>query len=447
MTGKINVYVVGSGGREAMLGRICRESGLFGDIFVGPGNGGTSEFGTPAIVTPDFPRCKRFISFLKEKSIGLVLSGSENDLVKDLGDIVRMHNIPFFGASSAAARFESSKIRATEFMHANNISHPDHEIFDNASFEKNRAEAVAYAKNQFNAGVAGLVIKADGLAGGKGVFLAHSYDQFVADIDRLKGFGEAGGKFLVEQMLKGVEVSVTAIVGDDGSYRLLPFSQDYKRVGEGDTGDNTGGMGAVTVDLHSGIVDKLGRKVIIPTIDGAERMGIPMRRCAVYFGIMFSGGEPYVLEYNMRFGDPETQAIGLKTKNLALLLLQCARGERWDKVELDNNHYAAIIHAARGYPGDYSKSEELPITGIQEARGLENVMVNIAGTKINDKKELVVKGSRNINVIGSGTTQALALEAARAGSGLIKSDGLFYRSDIGCNLGEIEALNAKYGGS
>src|SRR3989338_296724 len=169
-----NLYLIGCGGREAMLARLLRKSSHIDKLYVGPGNGGTPEFGENISLVPDYPRCEKFISFLKDNEIGLVVSGSETDLVRNLGDIVRMHDIKFVGASGAASIFEGSKIFARAFMMANGIPHPDYVVFDSHNPEMNKIGACAYAQTQFSARIGGLVIKADGLAGGKGVTVART---------------------------------------------------------------------------------------------------------------------------------------------------------------------------------------------------------------------------------------------------------------------------------
>ena len=190
---KTNVYIVGSGGREAMQAWMLKNrSDVIGDVFVGPGNGGTEALGAiRADVTPDLPRCERFIPFLKDNNIGLVLTGSENDLALGLADVVRMHRIPIIGASSAATRFESSKILARQFMAAHNVPRPEYAVFDTEDAEKNRDAAASYGQQMFDDGIAGQVIKADGLCGGKGVKIARNMDEFHAGLDSLSSFSRA----------------------------------------------------------------------------------------------------------------------------------------------------------------------------------------------------------------------------------------------------------------
>lgn len=460
MARKTNVYIVGSGGREAMTAWMLKRSKSVNMTLVGPGNGDTGRFTTNTEVVPDYPSCGNFISFLKEKRIDTVVSGSETDLVKGLGDMVRMHNIGFIGASSAAAKFEGSKIFARDFMAAYKINHPPYEVFATPDFESNKANAIAYAQGHFSGRKDGLVIKADGLCGGKGVTIAHNLEEFEKYVNGLAKFGEAGKKFLVEKMLTGAELSVTACIDDTGhNFFLLPFSQDYKRQGEGDTGENTGGMGAVSVDVPDDLSERIEQEIVEPTLRGARDIHHPLRRCVLYVGLMISPqGKPSVLEYNVRFGDPETQVVLPRIKSdFGEFIHNWAHGDGvFDSSrgaimqgtckipDIDKRHYATVVMAAKGYPGNYKASEGTPISGIEKARSLKDVIVNIAGTRFDPAKGIyTVKGSRNINVIGCGETQEKALERAYEGVDCIKSDGLFYRKDIGCNLGQIRALGGK----
>ena len=441
-----NVCVVGSGGREAEIARTLSQSNDFDRVFVAPGNGGTREYAERMEVTPSYPHPQEFIDHLIEKQVRLVVGGSETDLVQGLGDHVRMNGLKFAGVSQAAARLEGDKAFASQFRKAYQIPQPDFKIFDSGSFQVNRSKAIDFGQSQFKSGVEKLVVKYPGLAGGKGVKITNDLNEFGTALTDLFIYGGDKTGFVVEEFVAGPEVSLTVLVQNSVNYKILSCSQDYKRAGEGDTGLNTGGMGAVTVDLPQSLMRKIDEKIIKPTIWGAEEIGGPIDRGVLYIGLIFdSQGNPSVLEYNMRFGDPETQVIVPRIKSdlgEALCYLASGANVAWD-LEMHTDHFATVVLAAKGYPGDYSASQGKLIQGIEAARKT-GAIVNIAGTTF-DGENYLVKGSRVLNITGQGKTQEEAIAAAYNGVEKITSSGLKYRPDIGCNLPKLDFLRSKYG--
>jgi phosphoribosylamine---glycine ligase len=440
------VLVVGGWGREAFTAEAFDD--IATRVFLSPGNGGTAYFETQpgsgiarATQTPDFPNCNGFVSYLKKEGVELVVTGSESDLVEGLVDIIRGADIPVFGATKKMAELEESKTHARKFTERHGIPGATFQEYESGEFLADRNAAVQAATVHYEDAGTPLVIKADGLCGGKGVTIAHNLVEFIGAVDDLERFKGAGQNFLVEEYLEGVEVSVTILVDGQGNYVMLPAAQDYKPLNDGDTGPMTGSMGSVTIDLPEYIMERITSEVIGPTLTGAETDGNPLTSCAVYFGLMIDEeGTPNLLEYNMRLGDSETQVIGAKTDNFPELLVAAA-GDGGVKPEISEMHYATINMVAEGYgtPGGYATSEGHPITGIDVANEIDGVRVIIAATEYNDG-EFTVKGSRNLNVMGEGRTPEEAIAKAYEGVAAIESEGLYHRTDIGCNLEQIHNL-------
>jgi phosphoribosylamine--glycine ligase len=438
----INTLVVGSGGREATFERLLLESEIISNVIMAPGNGGSQW---REDIKPDYPDCTKFIAYLREKNIGIVVSGSETDLVKGLGDRLREANIPFVGASQAAAMFEGSKVLSAKFRHANGIPQARFQIFEEPTYDANVSAALDYGEMRFDQGAKGLAVKLDGLAGGKGVVVAIGPEEYQKAFAELRKHASANSKIVIEDLLSGPEVSVTVLVQSPDVYKVLSFSQDYKRAFDGDKGLNTGGMGAATIDLPSKLVGEIDRLIIKPTIIGAEKAGRSMRGSILYIGLMITPEGPKVCEYNMRAGDPETQVVFPRyAGDVGRLLYALATGNLETQTAGNRKeHFVTIVMAANGYPEDYKASEGKTIMGIEDARKIEGVWVNVAGTEWIGQYQ-VVKGSRNLNVCASGDIHADALAKAYRGVSRIKSEGLFNRNDIGCHLAEIEALHKRY---
>lgn len=442
---EINILVIGKGGREADMGKGMSESPMGDQVWMAPGNGDSPSYSKTTDVGIDYPHCRKFISFLKEKDIGLVVTGSETDLVKGIADRVRMHGIDCMGMGGGAAEFEGNKAFASDFRDARGIPQPGFEIFDSGDMEKNVEAAKEYGIKRFENGAKGLVPKFAGLAGGKGAIVTRNLQEYMKALKSMPGFVKGGmTSLVVENFEQGVEVSVTVLVQDPSTYKILSYAQDYKPIGEGDIGPNTGGMGAVTLDLSADLSSMIEDQIIRPTIAGAHKIYRPMTGGILYVGLMITpDGKPKVLEYNVRMGDPEGPVIRRRvTSDWAELMYCLARGNLDDATYTTTDaHSALVVMAAKGYPGTYTDSEGALITGIEDARAIPGVTVNIAGTTHKDIWR--VEGSRNIHVIGTAATQLEALKKAYQGVAKIESEGLIYRRDIGCNLEKIAELNAK----
>lgn len=435
-----NIAVLGKGGRESMFTYMLKKSYDVENVYVLPGNGGTQQFAinVPGIKLDGGDGYKEFLNFLNEKSIDSILGGSETDhvlgdLTLSISDVVRLNEFNFFGVSSAAALFEGSKIRARDFMHHQNIPHPEYRAFDNEE------DGIEYARQKFKDGVDGLFIKADGLCGGKGAIKVENEDKVGEVIGSLKPmFKEAGSKYLIEQMLKGPEISATVLTDGD-SYGLFKYTQDYKPVGKGDKGLNTGGMGSVTLKLRESLDKKIRKEIVEPSIDGANKIGRPIKG-VLYIAIMVENNQPYVLEYNVRFGDPECQVFLPILKSDFLEALELTNAVKLHKYKLVNQELeAALVNMASvGYPENYKKSLGREIFGIEEAAKLRNILINHAGTKYEDG-HILTNGSRVLNIIGFGKRLKEAIANAYKGVDKIRveDNALFYRPDIGCNAPKI----------
>jgi phosphoribosylamine--glycine ligase len=418
----MKVLVIGSGGREHALAWKAAQSPEVEQVFVAPGNAGTAREAKMENVAIGVEEIPALIAFAKDNDIGLTIVGPEAPLVIGVVDAFREAGLRIFGPTRAAAELEGSKAFTKDFLARHNIPTADYQNFTEV------APAIAYIKDKG----APIVIKADGLAAGKGVIVAMSIDEAIAAVeDMLSGnaFGEAGSRVVIEEFLDGEEASFICMV--DGTH-ILPMatSQDHKRAGDGDTGPNTGGMGAyspapvVTPEIH----ERIMREVIEPTVRGMAEEGRP------YTGFLYAGlmimadGSPKVIEYNVRFGDPETQPIMMRLKSDLVALCNAAIDQGLDKVsaEWDPRVAIGVVLAAGGYPGDYAKGDE--ITGIPEATADRKVFH--AGTAEKDGK-IVTSGGRVLCVVALGDkvseAQARAYEWVKA----INWKGVYYRKDIG----------------
>jgi phosphoribosylamine--glycine ligase len=416
----MKVLLVGSGGREHALAWKLKQSKKLEHLYIAPGNPGTAAFGTNVdIADTDIAG---LVAFAKSKKIDLAVIGPEDPLAMGAVDAFEAAGIKAFGPSKGAAQLEADKAFAKTIMRANSIPTAESRAF--TSF----ADAKAYIASRDEA----VVVKAAGLAKGKGVFVCDEPSDAILAAERIMVdniFGEAGKTVIVEDKLLGQEASILAFV-DGRSIYVMESAQDHKPIGDGDTGDNTGGMGAyspapiVTDKLMSQIV----REILVPTVDGMNRNDTPYKG-VLYAGLMLTQGGPRVLEFNVRFGDPETQPIMMRMKGDLLDIMLAVCEGRLDKVELDWDKRPAVcvVMASGGYPGAYEKGKV--INGLEEAGKLKDVMVFHAGTA--QKGDAVVThGGRVLGVTALGETIAAAKAKAYEAAALISFDKAYYRRDI-----------------
>ena len=414
----MNVLLIGGGGREHALAWKISQSPLLEKFFAVPGNPGIADF-AECVENISIEDNAALVSFAKEKNIDLVVVGPEAPLVNGLADALNAAGVKVFGPTKEAAQMEGSKIFAKRLMKKYKIPTADFEVFDDVDAAKNFIRD----KNIFP-----IVIKADGLAAGKGVIVAQTLDEALSAVDEMKNFGAAGNKIVVEEFMDGEEASVLALT--DGE-KILPLiaAQDHKRVFDGDKGLNTGGMGAyapanVVDEKISALVEE---KILKPTIAALKAEGIIYRGC-LYAGLMIVNGEPKVVEFNCRFGDPETQVIlPLMESDLLELMNECAAGNLSDKkISWSKNSAVCVILASGGYPKSYKKN--LPIDGISKAKTLGATIFH-AGTKISDGS-LVTSGGRVLGVTTFAPTLREAVEKVYRAVEVIHFDEMHFRRDI-----------------
>ncbi|HEY7884041.1 MAG TPA: phosphoribosylamine--glycine ligase [Cellvibrionaceae bacterium] len=419
----MNVLIIGGGGREHALAWKAAQSPKVDKVFVAPGNAGTAHEPKLANVAIDILDFAALADFAKNNGVGLTIVGPEAPLVEGVVDYFSERNLPCFGPKKGAAQLEGSKAFTKDFLARHNIPSADYQNFTEVE------PALAYLREKG----APIVVKADGLAAGKGVIVAETLAQAEEAVkDMLSGnaFGDAGCRVVIEEFLAGEEASFIVMV--DGK-NVLPMatSQDHKRMGDGDSGPNTGGMGAyspapvVTPEIH----DRIMAEVIYPTVNGMAAEGNDYTGF-LYAGLMISeDGTPKVIEYNCRFGDPETQPIMLRMQSDIVELCQVALAGKLDTASADWDPRAAIgvVLAAGGYPGDYRKGDV--INGLPQAE-TEGEKVFHAGTKLQDGKA-VTNGGRVLCATALGDTVSVAQERAYTLTQKITWDGVFYRNDIG----------------
>ncbi len=423
----MNVLLLGGGGREHAMAWRLSQSPLCKQLFLAPGNAGTSEFGQNLAISPlDFSALKAAVL---EHSIGLVICGPEEPLVRGVQDFFRadadLRSVRFLGPSAEAAQLEGSKAYAKVFMEEQGIPTAAYRSFTAATLE----EGLEY----LNHCQPPIVLKADGLAAGKGVVILNDAGEARTELQSmLEGkFGAASAEVVVEEFLDGIEFSVFVLT-DGESFRVLPVAKDYKRIGVGDTGPNTGGMGSVS---HPPFVDadlmaKVEQRVIKPTLRGIQERGLDYKGF-IFIGLIAVDNDPYVIEYNCRMGDPETQSVMARLKTDFLqLCLQAADAElAAATVEMDVRQAATVVLVSGGYPGPYEQGKV--IVGIDE---VEDSMVFHAGTTRNAAGELVSSGGRVLAITSYGKDFREALHKSYASAKKIHFEGGNYRGDIGFDL-------------
>ncbi|HVW14828.1 MAG TPA: phosphoribosylamine--glycine ligase [Mucilaginibacter sp.] len=423
----MNILLLGSGGRESAFAWKISQSPICSKLFIAPGNAGTPQYGQNVnIKVTDFEGIGQFAL---ENSIGLVLVGPEEPLVKGFHDFFladeRLKHIPVIGPQKEGAQLEGSKDFSKAFMQRHNIPAAASKTFTRETLQQG-FEYLA---------TAGLpvVLKADGLAAGKGVLICLTLEEAQLELAEMltnAKFGDASSKVVVEQFLQGIELSVF-VMTDGEHYKILPEAKDYKRIGEGDTGLNTGGMGSVSpVPFADGLfMKKVEERIIIPTIEGLKQENIPYKGF-IFIGLMNCGGEPYVIEYNCRMGDPETESVMRRIdSDFADLLLGVAEGNL-DKKDLtiSGKTAATVVIVAGGYPGEYLKNRV--ITGIENVH--ESIVFHAGTSK--QGEDIITTGGRVLAVTTLQDNLFNALQQATADASRIYWDGMYFRRDIGFDL-------------
>ncbi len=425
----MNILLIGSGGREHALAWKIAQSSRLTRLFIAPGNAGTSATGTNvALPAGDFDRV---VEFIHDNHIRMVVVGPEAPLVEGIVDFLEKHplsrQVMVIGPPSSGARLEGSKVFAKEFMRRHGIPTAASERYDRGTLRDAQAFIASHQPP--------FVLKADGLAAGKGVLICHGRTEALAGLDEMlvhDKFGDAGRQILLEEFLEGIELSAFVIT-DGSDYRILPEAKDYKRIGDGDTGPNTGGMGAISPVPFADetFKNKVETKIIVPTIRGLQKENIPFRGF-LFFGLMNVEGEPFLIEYNVRMGDPEAEAIMPRIgSDLVELFEATATGKLSQAtVTIDSRFCATVILASAGYPGNYEKGKR-----ISNADHLTGGLLFHAGTSRDPRSgDILTSGGRVMAISSLGRDLRKALEISYQNAQIISFEGKYYRKDIGNDL-------------
>lgn len=423
----MNILILGSGGREHAFTWKLSQSKHRLNLFIAPGNAGTATLGTnlPVAVT-DFEAIKKAVL---EHSIDMVVVGPEDPLVKGIHDFFladgQLKQIPVIGPQQQGAQLEGSKDFSKRFMQRHQIPTARYETFTKETLEQGLAFLETLQPPY--------VLKADGLAGGKGVVIPTTLEDARKELKEMLAhskFGAASAKVVIEEFLNGIELSVFVLT-DGNSYKILPAAKDYKRIGEGDTGLNTGGMGAISPVpfADDAFIKKVETRIIVPTINGLKKEGIPYKGF-IFIGLMNIQGDPFVIEYNVRMGDPETEVVIPRIKSdLFELFKGVAQGNLHEKaIELDERVATTVMLVAGGYPEEYKKGDA--ITGVEDVK---DSMIFHAGTTHKDQ-QLVTNGGRVMAITSFGNTMNEALQHSFDNAERIRYQKKYYRKDIGQDL-------------
>ncbi len=420
----MNILILGSGGREHTLAWKIKQSPKLGQLFVAPGNAGTAEIAKNIpIGVNNFEAIKKSVL---EESIDMVIVGPEDPLVNGIHDFFlrdgKLAHIPVIGPQKAAAELEGSKEFAKKFMMRHNIPTAAYESFKADTLQ----EGFAFLESLDPP----YVLKADGLAAGKGVVILNDLQEAKNELKSMlvdAKFGAASTTVVIEEFLSGIELSIFVLTDGKG-YKVLPTAKDYKRIGEGDTGLNTGGMGAISPVsfADSTFMDKVHKRIVKPTVDGLKKDNLPYQGF-IFIGLIKVGDEPKVIEYNVRMGDPETEVVIPRVKNDMVSLFTAVADQTLDAVELeiDERTAATVMLVSGGYPGAYEK--EKIITGFEE---IDDSIVFHAGTT-KKKEKIVTNGGRVMAITSYGIDFKEALETSYKNINKIRFKGMNYRKDIG----------------
>ncbi|APA91594.1 phosphoribosylamine--glycine ligase [Myroides sp. ZB35] len=423
----MKILLLGSGGREHALAWKMLQSSKCEELFVAPGNAGTAKIAKNIAVNPnDFEAVKKTVL---EHKIDMVVVGSEDPLVKGIVDFFKgddlVNHIPVIGPSMKGAQLEGSKDFAKEFLFKHNIPTAGY-----ATFTKDTVEE---GKKFLETVKAPYVLKADGLAAGKGVVILEDINEAKAELENMlvdAKFGDASSKVVIEEFLSGIELSCFVLT-DGKSYKLLPTAKDYKRIGEGDKGLNTGGMGAVSPVPFAtdDFLKKVEERVVIPTVRGLQEDNLDFKGF-VFIGLIKVGDDPFVIEYNVRMGDPETEVVMPRVKTDLVDLFEAVANETLDtvEIELDERTATTVMLVSGGYPEEYEKGKV--ITGIDD---VTDSIVFHAGTALKDG-EVVTNGGRVLAVTSYGNSYDEALKKSYQNIAKLNFDKIYYRSDIGFDL-------------
>lgn len=423
----MNILLLGSGGREHAFAKKISESTLCHQLFIAPGNAGTEKLGINVpIKADDFLKIK---SFCLENQIKMVIVGPEDPLVKGIYDFFKnddqLNDIPVIGPSKIGATLEGSKEFAKKFMQKYNIPTADYQSFT----KENINEGFAFLEKMKPP----YVLKADGLAAGKGVLIINDLAEAKNELENMlvkAKFAEASSKVVIEEFLTGIELSCFVIT-DGKNYKILPTAKDYKRIGEGDTGLNTGGMGAVSPVpfANAEFMQKIEERIVKPTIQGLINEQIEYKGF-IFIGLIKVGDEPYVIEYNVRMGDPETEVVIPRIKSDLVEIFSAVASQNLDNINLEINLQSAttIVLVSGGYPEDYEKGKI--ISGIEN---IEDSLVFHAGTTL-DNDKIVSNGGRVLAITSLAETFQEALKISYKNINKISFDKMYYRKDIGFDL-------------